>query len=896
MGIKKILLASALLLFLGLLIITLNQQPKTTGYEIISGGTTYYVSTNGNDSNPGTATAPFRTIQKCADIAQAGDTCLVAEGNYAEKVVTKRGGTATNEQACTPITGEYPNYAVNDLKNCDAKRITFKAQGSVTTTSFVIDHPFITLDGFRFTGPASKYYGYIVIYKNGNYCQILNNTVADGDTGVQGINLYTSSGQAASHCIIRNNKLSNLNYTFLVTSGNRHLIENNVFEYQNSMDYIRLFGNDILFRRNIFQLGIAKPGSGNHPDFVQTFGLPGLRSYNHVFEENWIENMDSQFSQLNNADGTINQPGATNLLYDNIHSITFRRNVIINLTLNGNIAMPNVKFENNTFYKLATQLGGISFGGSLSRGDSSNAVLKNNIFLEGGSNPTAVDGISGFYSLSGASFSTEVVAIFVTKEDISSSPIAKAITSDIQQGYLDNNGYATYKFNLLPNSSKLVLSTTYIPYKEQIYQVIKTAANNRALTTDDLSFLPNNSSKSNLLIELKEGYINSNGNITIKGQEINNIDDFAIHDNYANYKNALYDYFIKTKNLNNSIINSFYANYNYVAGAASAGFPPKKTSKCDGTGKYVSFNFCELNSINGGDPKLQNINNPKGADGIPFTLDDGLKPTPDSPLCGKGENGTDIGAYNCNPNIVLAGTPQTPTTYTLSVSKAGTGSGTITGTGINCGSDCTETYANGTTITLTATPSTGSTFAGWSGACTGTSTCTTTVNNNVSVVAVFNLIESNNPIIKYSYTLEPKWNLYSLPGIINIDSSNCNNSKLVYAEYDKTAKKFVRITEPQPGKTYWVYNKGEKCTTTTTILNPTKIEQLPNLTQGWNFVAVIPDLNNKKANQLGNCMIKATMQYNPTTKTWTDITNNTINNTLLGTAIAIYTNNDCKIG
>jgi hypothetical protein len=54
-------------------------------------------------------------------------------------------------------------------------------------------------------------------------------------------------------------------------------------------------------------------------------------------------------------------------------------------------------------------------------------------------------------------------------------------------------------------------------------------------------------------------------------------------------------------------------------------------------------------------------------------------------------------------------------------------------------------------------------------------------------------------------------------------------------------------------------------------------------------------LNNKKANQLGNCMIEATMQYNPTTKTWTNITNNTINNILLGTAIATYTNNNCKI-
>ncbi|MBI5233424.1 MAG: hypothetical protein HY880_03640 [Deltaproteobacteria bacterium] len=55
--------------------------------------------------------------------------------------------------------------------------------------------------------------------------------------------------------------------------------------------------------------------------------------------------------------------------------------------------------------------------------------------------------------------------------------------------------------------------------------------------------------------------------------------------------------------------------------------------------------------------------------------------------------------------------------YTLSVTKSGTGSGTVTSnpTGINCGTDCSEAYSNGTGETLTATPASGSTFAGWSG-------------------------------------------------------------------------------------------------------------------------------------------------------------------------------------
>ncbi|MFO0754220.1 MAG: fibronectin type III domain-containing protein [Thermodesulfovibrionales bacterium] len=50
--------------------------------------------------------------------------------------------------------------------------------------------------------------------------------------------------------------------------------------------------------------------------------------------------------------------------------------------------------------------------------------------------------------------------------------------------------------------------------------------------------------------------------------------------------------------------------------------------------------------------------------------------------------------------------------YTLTVSKTGTGTGTVTGTGISCGSDCSETYASGTIVTLTASAASGSQFGG----------------------------------------------------------------------------------------------------------------------------------------------------------------------------------------
>ncbi|MCB9654680.1 MAG: hypothetical protein H6729_11180 [Deltaproteobacteria bacterium] len=55
------------------------------------------------------------------------------------------------------------------------------------------------------------------------------------------------------------------------------------------------------------------------------------------------------------------------------------------------------------------------------------------------------------------------------------------------------------------------------------------------------------------------------------------------------------------------------------------------------------------------------------------------------------------------------------------VALAGDGHGEITSSvpGIRCGSECTAKYEAGTLIELTAAPSTGSAFGGWSGDCTG---------------------------------------------------------------------------------------------------------------------------------------------------------------------------------
>jgi endo-1,4-beta-xylanase len=95
--------------------------------------------------------------------------------------------------------------------------------------------------------------------------------------------------------------------------------------------------------------------------------------------------------------------------------------------------------------------------------------------------------------------------------------------------------------------------------------------------------------------------------------------------------------------------------------------------------------------------------------------------------------------------ITVAGGAVIGDSYTLTVTKTGTGSGTVTTSpaGIDCGSTCSASYASGTSVTLTAAAATGSTFGGWSGACTGTGSCIVSMTAARSVSATFSLPASD---------------------------------------------------------------------------------------------------------------------------------------------------------
>lgn len=93
----------------------------------------------------------------------------------------------------------------------------------------------------------------------------------------------------------------------------------------------------------------------------------------------------------------------------------------------------------------------------------------------------------------------------------------------------------------------------------------------------------------------------------------------------------------------------------------------------------------------------------------------------------------------------------TPGMSSLQVTVGGLGSGTVTSSpaGISCTTGaCAADFGADTVVTLTATASVGSVFAGWGGACTGTGTCVVTMTEARNVTATFTLMTVTLEITK----------------------------------------------------------------------------------------------------------------------------------------------------
>lgn len=103
----------------------------------------------------------------------------------------------------------------------------------------------------------------------------------------------------------------------------------------------------------------------------------------------------------------------------------------------------------------------------------------------------------------------------------------------------------------------------------------------------------------------------------------------------------------------------------------------------------------------------------------------------------------------------LANPTSTSNSIQLTVTAPAAGSGTVTSTpaGINCPTTCTASFSSGTSVSLSETPGTNYVFSGWTGACSGTTTCSVTLTAAESVGANFTLggtLQSLNHIIMFA--------------------------------------------------------------------------------------------------------------------------------------------------
>jgi len=204
------------------------------------GSTRYYVSPRGSDTHSGRAEAPFRTIQKAADVAGAGDTVIVRAGTYTggERIVSLTRSGADGR----PITfvSERKWEAVLDGQNGASSEGWYfgPAVGHVRVEGFEIRD--LEAHGFDFYGGGVHH---IAIVRNhvhhvGRNCTDTSNgrTGASLGAGAHGItfdgNLWHHIGRFAPEeqgCSPRTRNYQNHDHGIYVADADHITIRNNVF-------------------------------------------------------------------------------------------------------------------------------------------------------------------------------------------------------------------------------------------------------------------------------------------------------------------------------------------------------------------------------------------------------------------------------------------------------------------------------------------------------------------------------------------------------------------------------------------------------------------------------------------------------------------------------------------
>ncbi|HUV67651.1 MAG TPA: right-handed parallel beta-helix repeat-containing protein [Sedimentisphaerales bacterium] len=330
--------------------------------QIQAAGSVYYVAPTGDDSNPGTQTQPWRTIQKAANTMVVGDSTTVLAGDYSERVKVTRSGAP-------------------------AASITYQAEGTVTMKGFTVRADYITIGGFDISDTDNVWDEGWGIFVEGSYCVVDGNYVHFATRG--GITIWASSGNEsrASHCIVKNNRLYRNALAGIEVYGRDNLIEGNeiwgTIQYHPKWvnpptwvdaDGIRFFGAGHIIRKNyIHDISFNDPENVDpHIDCFQTWGTAdhnGAQSI--VIEQNLCQNLQFQ---------TIDETGQGFML-EEASNLTIRNNVIHAYKGVNTVGSRNLTIVNNTFVsELSITPAGASLGVLLQ--STPYTTIKNNAFYD----------------------------------------------------------------------------------------------------------------------------------------------------------------------------------------------------------------------------------------------------------------------------------------------------------------------------------------------------------------------------------------------------------------------------------------------------------------------------------------------------------------------------------
>jgi len=202
----------------------------------LAAAATFYVATNGNDSNSGSPSDPVRTLQRAANMAFAGDTILVRDGTYGHEN-SFTGGDASDIQNSpvtlynsgspgAPITIKAENQwgAVLDCELvCDAYIDLYNA-------SYVVIQDFVITRGYKEGVHSNDSAHHITL--QGNRFEYIANRSSSSTLGLSGI--YTN--QNCHDFIIDGNVFHDIGRTngswldhALYLHGSRFTVTNNLF-------------------------------------------------------------------------------------------------------------------------------------------------------------------------------------------------------------------------------------------------------------------------------------------------------------------------------------------------------------------------------------------------------------------------------------------------------------------------------------------------------------------------------------------------------------------------------------------------------------------------------------------------------------------------------------------